>query len=125
MEEFKHTCGYGIVDIQPDCDCYEEYKKRKTISEQLEEFKKNDLENKKDTIEALEKLLNEIDALLTRFEDFTHKKDGEDITKMRGKIALALRQYNTNGQICSHTQKEYVAGVFGGVYCKDCKEKLE
>lgn len=73
----------------------------------------------------MEELLNEIDELLAHFEDFTHGKDGEDITKMRGRIALALRQYNVSGQVCSHKRKDYVAGVFGGVYCQDCKEKLE
>lgn len=45
----------------------------------------------------MEELLNEIDELLSHFEDFTHGKDGEHITKMRGKIALALRQYNVSG----------------------------
>lgn len=42
----------------------------------------------------MEELLNEIDELLTRLEDFTHGKEGEDITKIRGKIAEALRQYD-------------------------------
>lgn len=28
MEAFKHTCGYGLVDTQPDCDCYKEFVKR-------------------------------------------------------------------------------------------------
>ena len=23
--EFKHKCGYGIADIQPECNCYNEY----------------------------------------------------------------------------------------------------
>lgn len=49
----------------------------------------------------MEELLNEIDELLAHFEDFTHGKDGEDITKMRGKIASALRQYNVSGQLLS------------------------
>ena len=44
----------------------------------------------------MEGLLNEIDELLAHFEDFTHGKDGEDITKMRCRIAIALRQYNVN-----------------------------
>lgn len=34
---------------------------------------------------------------------------------MRGKIALALSQYNFSGQVCSHKRKDYVAGVFGGI----------
>lgn len=42
----------------------------------------------------MEELLNEIDELLVHFEDFTHGKEGQDITRIRGKIALALRQYN-------------------------------
>lgn len=40
----------------------------------------------------MKELLNEIDELLTRLEDFTHGKDGEDITKTRAKIAEALRK---------------------------------
>jgi hypothetical protein len=35
-------------------------------------------------------ILEEIDELLARFEDFTHGKDGEDITKLRGKIQRLL-----------------------------------
>lgn len=38
----------------------------------------------------MKELLNEIDELLSRFEDFTHGEDGENITKLRGKIELAL-----------------------------------
>jgi len=39
----------------------------------------------------MKELLNEIDELLTRLEDFTHGKDGEDITKIRGKIQEQLK----------------------------------
>lgn len=35
-------------------------------------------------------ILEEIDELLARFEDFTHGKDGEEITKLRGKINRLL-----------------------------------
>lgn len=49
---------------------------------------------------AMKELLNEIDELLAHFEDFTHGKDGKDITKMRGKIAMTLRQCNVNEQVC-------------------------
>ncbi len=37
-------------------------------------------------------LLTEIDDLLSRLEDYTHGKDGDDITKMRGKIIEAQKQ---------------------------------
>lgn len=41
------------------------------------------------------------------------------------KANVVLPQANVSGQACSHKRKDYVAGVFGGVYCQDCEEKLE
>lgn len=35
-------------------------------------------------------ILEEVDELLARFEDFTHGKDGEDITKLRRKIGKLI-----------------------------------
>lgn len=39
-------------------------------------------------------LLREIDELLAHFEDFTHGKNGDDITKMRSKISTFLNSNN-------------------------------
>lgn len=39
----------------------------------------------------MEQLLREIDKILARFEGFTYGKDGEEITKMWGKIASELK----------------------------------
>lgn len=36
-------------------------------------------------------ILEEVDELLARLEDFTHGKNGEDITKLRGKIQRLLK----------------------------------
>ena len=36
-------------------------------------------------------LLIDIDELLARLEDYTHGKDGEDITKMRNRIANVIK----------------------------------
>ena len=38
MEGFKHKCGYGIVDIQPDCNCYEEFMSEKRTQEVAKEL---------------------------------------------------------------------------------------
>lgn len=73
----------------------------------------------------MKKLLYEIDDLLAHLEDFTHRKDGEDITKMRAKISLACDQLDSTGEVCEHKEKEVVPGVFGGIYCKKCEYKLE
>jgi hypothetical protein len=72
----------------------------------------------------MEELLNEIDELLARFEDFTHEKDGEDITKMRGKIALALRQYNVSGQVCDHPYEYLSFGEDSYCECEKCNTRL-
>lgn len=29
MSDFKHTCGYGYADIQPECTCYEDWRKKR------------------------------------------------------------------------------------------------
>ncbi len=41
-------------------------------------------------------LLLEIDDLLAHLEDFTHGKDGEEITKIRKKIHAELYSNNNN-----------------------------
>ena len=38
MEGFKHKCGYGIVDIQTDCNCYEEFMKDKKTQERAKDL---------------------------------------------------------------------------------------
>lgn len=73
----------------------------------------------------MKKLLDDIDDLLARLEDFTHGEDGMDITRMRKRISLAAYQLGGPGEICEHKEKDYVPGVFGGVYCKDCNAKVE
>lgn len=74
----------------------------------------------------MEKLLNDIDDLLAYMEDFTHGKDGEDITRMRRRIAFSLKSMDFSGQIlCIHSNREVVPGVFGGIYCNNCGEKIE
>ncbi|MEK6829117.1 MAG: hypothetical protein AABY15_03240 [Nanoarchaeota archaeon] len=71
-------------------------------------------------------LLEDIDDLFAHFEDFTHGKDGEDITRIRKRIAMSLKQFNFDEQIlCIHSSREFVPGVFGGIYCNDCEEKIE
>lgn len=42
----------------------------------------------------METLLTEIDELLAHLEDFTHGKDGVDITKMRYRIAVELSKFD-------------------------------
>jgi len=37
----------------------------------------------------MKELFEQIDELLSRLEDFTHGQDGEEITRLRGKIAKA------------------------------------
>lgn len=46
----------------------------------------------------MKELLNEIDELLARLEDFTHGKDGEDITKTRAKIQKELGQVSVSSR---------------------------
>lgn len=73
----------------------------------------------------MEKLLTDIDELFAHLEDFTHGKDGEYISDMRRRIAIALKQYNNTGKICEHTRKDYVRGMVGShTFCQDCGEKL-
>lgn len=39
-------------------------------------------------------ILNEVDELLARLEDYTHGEDGDDITDMRSKISKTLKELN-------------------------------
>lgn len=73
----------------------------------------------------MEKLLEEIDDLLARFEDFTHGKDGDDITKMRKKIRDSINEYRDTGKICEHPNTEFIAGIFGGHWCNDCQKMID
>lgn len=54
----------------------------------------------------MKELLTEIDELLAHLEDFTHGQDGEDITRLRHKIAKHQHQ-----QI-GDTLNEYTLGAF-------------
>lgn len=47
-------------------------------------------EKKKSSFLPSPAILEEVDELLARFEDFTHGKDGEDITKLRKKIGKLI-----------------------------------
>lgn len=51
-------------------------------------------------------LLNEIDDLLAHFEDFTHGKDGENITKIRGKISKVLSEPKNDSSQSTFTEEE-------------------
>lgn len=57
----------------------------------------------------MEELLNDIDELLAKLEDFTHGEDGMEITRMRGRIANELNSYNSD-----NTKK----------YCPSCKHEV-
>lgn len=47
----------------------------------------------------MKELLYEIDNLLMKLEDYTHGKDGDEITAIRHKIVEALRQNNVSGSL--------------------------
>ena len=70
----------------------------------------------------MKKLLNEIDELLCHLENFTHGKDGNDITEMRYKIREALRQPDVIKSVCpqcnsSNTKRD----IMRWRICCDCK----
>jgi hypothetical protein len=46
--EFKHKCGYGIADVAPECNCYDEWKKE-------EDLRSSDLISRKDLLAQIEK----------------------------------------------------------------------
>ena len=72
-------------------------------------------------------LLNDIDYLLARIEDTTVNNVGEEeVARMRKRLAFAIKQEGFPGQLlCIHSSTEVVPGVFGGVYCNGCGEKIE
>jgi hypothetical protein len=75
----------------------------------------------------MKKLLEEIDDLLTRLENYINGKDGDDITEMRYKIREALKQPVVSGQLpqsdtcpkCSAYDWSYHAGI-EKMKCGDC-----
>ena len=69
----------------------------------------------------MKKLLNEIDELLCHLENFTHGKDGNDITEMRYRIREALRQPNVIKSVCDHIDEKSGLICIGG-RCNKCNE---
>lgn len=71
-------------------------------------------------------ILEEIDDLLARFEDFTHGKDGEEITKLRGKINKfrVPRDVEKEGMAVTIGHQELEIERLEEGMCTLCKERL-
>lgn len=57
----------------------------------LEEINITEISNWGIGTKESKELLNEVDDLLVRLEDYTHGEDGRDVTKIRNKISLFMK----------------------------------